>query len=70
MLKSNVATFPSMLKSEIATLQRGVQIKVYQCRDIEIQRRDVTKALGFGFFQRRDVEIERRGITERVKFPE
>ena len=68
MLKSNVATFPSMLKSDVAMLRRGVQNRVCQRRDVGIQRRDVTEAWDFGFFERRDVVFQRRDVIKRVKF--
>ena len=43
-LKSNVATFQRVVPTDVATLQRGVQNRDCQRRDIGIKRRDMTEA--------------------------
>ena len=58
----------------MATLQRGVQNKVCQRRDVEIQRRDLSEAWVLASFNvmmlgRRDVTTSQRcDVAERVKF--
>ena len=43
-LKSNVATFQRVVPTDVATLQRGVQNRDSQHREVGIKRRDVTEA--------------------------